>query len=77
MLTLYDDLTPKELEMMKDVIQGQASVGWGGAFKNRDIDMDIGEANISFFNKSKSWFLKTAEEMGLTNNQTMGGMKLE
>jgi len=54
MLTLYDDLTPKELEMMKDVIQGQASVGWGGAFKNRDIDMDIGEANISFFNKSKS-----------------------
>jgi len=23
------------------------------------------------------WFLKTAEEMGLTNNQIMGGMKLE
>lgn len=76
-LTLNDALMPDELEMVKNVIIDQAADGWGKAFENRDIDTCIGEVNIGFFNRSMEWFLKTAEEMELSNSQVMGGMKLE
>lgn len=75
-LTLNDDLTSPELEKIKDEITGQASDGWGEIFEQREISTDMGDIYISFWS-SNSWFIKTAEEMGINQNQTMGGMKFE
>jgi hypothetical protein len=76
-LTLNDDLTSSELERIKDEITGQASDGWGEGFEQREISTDMGDVYISFWNSTKSWFIKTAEEMGINQNQIMGGMKFE
>ncbi|MGD9568722.1 MAG: antirestriction protein ArdA [Sedimentibacter sp.] len=76
-LTLNDDLTSSELEKIKDEITGQASDGWGEGFEQREISTDMGDLYISFWNSSKSWCIKTAEEMGINQNQIMGGIKFE
>ena len=75
-LTLNDELTPKELEKIKDIITGQASDGWSEGFEQREISTDMGDIYVSFWN-SDNWFIKTAEEMGIEENQKMGGMKFE
>jgi hypothetical protein len=75
-LTLNDELTPKELEKIKDNITGQASDGWSEGFEQREISTDMGDIYVSFWN-SDNWFIKTAEEMGIEENQKMGGMKFE
>lgn len=76
-LTLNDDLTYKELGKIKENVIGQAADGWGEFFEQREISTDMGDVYISFWNSSKSWFIKTAEEMGINQNQIMGGMKFE
>lgn len=76
-LTLNDDLTYKELGKIKENVIGQAADGWGESFEQREISTDRGDVYISFWNSSKSWFIKTAEEMGINQNQIMGGMKFE
>lgn len=76
-LTLNDDLTYKELGKIKENVIGQAADGWGEGFEQREISTDMGDVYISFWNSSKSWFIKTAEEMGINQNQIMGGMKFE
>ena len=76
-LTLNDDLTYKELGKIKENVIGQAADGWGESFEQREISTDMGDIYISFWNSSKSWFIKTAEEMGINQNQIMGGMKFE
>ncbi len=68
-LTLNDDLTTSELQKIKDDITGQASDGWGEGFEQREIQTDIGDIYISFWNNSKDWSIKTADEMGITENQ--------
>lgn len=75
-LTLNDELTPKELEKIKDIITGQASDGWSEGFEQREISTDMGDIYVSFWN-SDNWFIKTAREMGIEENQKMGGMKFE
>jgi hypothetical protein len=75
-LTLNDELTPKELEKIKDNITGQASDGWCEGFEQREISTEMGDIYVSFWN-SDNWFIKTAEEMGIEENQKMGGMKFE
>ncbi len=75
-LTLNDDLTPQELEKVKDKITGQAADGWGEGFEQREISTDIGDIYVSFWN-SDDWFIKTAEEIGIEQKQTMGGMRFE
>ncbi len=75
-LTLNDGLTPKELEKIKENITGQASDGWAENFEQREISTDMGDIYVSFWN-SDNWFIKTAEEMGIEENQKMGGMKFE
>lgn len=75
--TLNDALTVQELEKIKDNITGQASDGWGEGFEQRVIKTDIGDIYISFWNSGKDWFIKSAEEMGIAENQIMGGMKFE
>jgi len=75
-LTLNNELTPKELEKIKDEIIGQAADGMGESFEQREISTDMGDIYVSFWN-SDNWFIKTAEEMGIEENQKMGGMKFE
>ena len=75
-LTLNGDLTPKELEKIKENVTGQASDGWAEGFEQREISTEMGDIYISFWN-SDNWFIKTAEEMGIEENQKMGGMKFE
>lgn len=75
-LTLNDELTPKELGKIKDNITGQASDGWSEGFEQREISTNMGDIYVSFWN-SDDWFIKTAEEMGIEENQKMGGMKFE
>lgn len=74
-LALNDDLTMQELEKIKGDITGQASDGWGEIFEQREICTDMGDIYIGFWNNN--WFIKTAEEMGIDQKQTMGGMKFE
>lgn len=76
-LTLNDDLNKNELEKIKACVSGQVSDGWGEGFEQREIETDIGNIYVSFWNSSNSWFIKTAEEMGINQNQIMGGMKFE
>ena len=75
-LTLNDELTPKELEKIKDNITGQASDGWCEGFEQREIGTDMGDIYVNYWN-SDNWFIKTAEEIGIEENQKMGGMKFE
>ncbi|MBZ2175630.1 antirestriction protein ArdA [Schnuerera sp. xch1] len=76
-LTLNDDLNSHELQKIKDYVTGQASDGWGEGFEQREIGTDMGDVYISFWNSGDSWFIKTAEEMGINQEQIMGGMNLE
>lgn len=75
-LTLNDDLNSQELQKIKDFVTGQASDGWGEGFEQREIETDIGDIYVSFWNY-RDWFIKTGEEMGINQEQGMGGMKLE
>ena len=76
-LALNDDLTSSELEKIKGEIIDQVADGWGESFEQREINTDMGDVYISFWNSSKSWFIKTAEEMEINQNQIMGGIKFE
>ena len=75
-LTLNDDLTTKELEKIKESVTGQTSDGWGEGFEQREISTDIGDIYVSFWNY-KDWFIKSAEELGINQEQIMGGMNFE
>ena len=75
-LTLNDELTSKEFEKIKGEIIGQAADGWGESFEQREISTEMGDIYVTFWN-SDNWFIKTAEEMGIEENQKMGGMKFE
>ncbi|OLS03560.1 antirestriction protein ArdA [Tissierella creatinophila] len=75
-LTLNDDLTTKELEKIKGCVTGQVSDGWGEGFEQREISTDIGDIYVSFWNY-KDWFIKSAEELGINQEQIMGGMNFE
>ena len=75
-LTLNDDLNSHELQKIKDDVTGQASDGWGEGFEQIEIETDIGDIYVSFWNY-RDWFIKTGEELGINQEQGMGGMKLE
>ena len=69
-------MTSKEFEKIKGEIIGQAADGWGESFEQREISTEMGDIYVTFWN-SDNWFIKTAEEMGIEENQKMGGMKFE
>ena len=45
--------------------------------KQREIQTDLGDIYISFWNNSDDWFIKSAEEMGINHESIMGGMKFD
>lgn len=69
------ELTPAELDRLKDEMTGQMSDGWGEVAEQREIKTADGELYVSFWNNGNSWSMQTADEMNLQEQQ-MGGQSL-
>jgi hypothetical protein len=75
-LTLNDNLTEKELELIKNEISGQASDGFGEGFEQNEIKTGDKSIFVSLWNH-ENWSLKTAEELGIEEHtQTIGGISI-
>ena len=55
------ELTPEELESLKDFVSGQASDGWGESFEQREIKVDDGEMYVHLWSYH-DWFIQTEQE---------------
>lgn len=75
-LTLNAPLNQEELTKIKEAIEGQSSDGFGEGLEQREIDCNGKDVYVSLWN-SRDWSLKTAEEIGITEQKyemKFGGM---
>ena len=66
-LKINAPLTAAEWSDIKDYVTGQCSDGAGENFEQREFDLDGRDVYVSLWNSDGAWKLKTAEEMGVTD----------
>jgi len=77
---LRKELKEEDMIKLKADITGQASDGFGESFEQQGIkviyeDKEV-DINVSFWNDSYKWGLKTEEEMGFRNHSQNNKMKM-
>lgn len=55
-------LTDKEIDCIKDYLEGQYADGWGESFEQQYIQVKEGKINISFWD-SKNFYIKSEKEL--------------
>ena len=57
------ELSPTELDTLKEYISGQASDGWGEGFEQREIEThDGGDMYVHLWSFDRSWSIETEQE---------------
>lgn len=73
------ELTPNEMEWVKEYWRGQASDGWGEGFEQTDIECEEENVlNVHFYNSSMLYGIRTEQELkggeALQQDPVMGGI---
>ena len=73
------ELSPEELDRLKNYLSGQAADGWGEGFEQREIQVDGGELYVHLW-APDNWSIQTEQEQFDSTEQQvqreMGGMTL-
>lgn len=59
---ITQELTPEEIESLRDAVCGQNSDGFGEGFEQQEIEIDEGDLYVSFWNCGDNYFLETEDE---------------
>ena len=59
---IVGELTPEELDTLKDYVSGQASDGWGEGFEQREIKVEDGQMYVHLWSGDNGWSIQTEQE---------------